>query len=327
MGDLINQTGTDTLYTLQDGQGSTRLTTDASGTTQDILTFDAFGNRADGFGRAATEQTTINHLYVGEFYDEEAGLYHLRARDYDSRTGRFTARDEFQGAKKIPLSTNPYLYGHADPINMIDPSGYMTIGALGISININLSTIATGVYNIIRIYESIDKAIMIMQVSAALLNAANFFDKEFPEMVKGAEGDKNFLNALSEFDSGISNLFSNSHRVIAGIKRYKSDAVKQFLSNPKNNLLLYGPTPYSKTTPWAGKRITIGSIKLSKSSRKIMLETGRASDQGGRLLGLGHTFGSGRRGGGHMQWFRQDWHASHGAHDYLSPPYHYHWKK
>ena len=141
MGDLIGQSdATTNLFTLQDGQGSTRLTTDASGTTQDILTFDAFGNRADGFGRTATEQTTINHLYVGELYDEESGLYHLRARDYDPAIGRFASMDDGTvGARTNPISRNLYLYANADPVNYVDPSGHMSLGAVGIGIGISLS--------------------------------------------------------------------------------------------------------------------------------------------------------------------------------------------
>ena len=136
MGDLIGQTtNVDTTFVLQDGQGSSRITIDASGTTQDILTFDAFGNRMDGFGRAAADTTTVNHLYVGELYDEEAGLYHLRARDYDPAIGRFTSMDEFEGVAVSLKNKNKYLYVDNDPINNFDPSGHFGIGAVLSGIN------------------------------------------------------------------------------------------------------------------------------------------------------------------------------------------------
>jgi RHS repeat-associated protein len=150
IGDLIAQTtGTDTTFVLQDGQGSNRITTNNDGTIREIITFDAFGNRADGFGHNATDPTNLNHLYVGEHFDSESGFYHLRARDYDPAVGRFTARDEFEGAKTSPVSKNLYLYANADPINFIDPSGHISMGAVGIGIGVGaiLGAMATPVYN------------------------------------------------------------------------------------------------------------------------------------------------------------------------------------
>jgi RHS repeat-associated protein len=108
---------------LQDGQGSNRITTNNDGTIREIITFDAFGNRADGFGHNATDPTNLNHLYVGEHYDSESGFYHLRARDYDPAVGRFTARDVFGGVWSKPLTLNKYVYANSDPMNVIDPSG------------------------------------------------------------------------------------------------------------------------------------------------------------------------------------------------------------
>ena len=74
----------------------------------------------------------------------------------------------------------------------------------------------------------------------------------------------------------------------------------------------------------SSKRINVGTISLSKSRRDVKVELGRKEGQGGRMLGVGHTLGSGK---GHMQWFRQDWHTPHGASDerLIDPPYHYHW--
>ncbi|MDR1528897.1 MAG: hypothetical protein LBS40_00500, partial [Burkholderiales bacterium] len=140
VGDLISQTtGGDTAYILQDGQGSSRITVDATGAVQDVISFDAFGNRTDGFGRTADEtlSTDLSHLYVGELFDADANLYHLRARDYDPQTGRFTARDEFEGSILIPLSLNNYIYANDDPVNMIDPSGrFFSMAQIGIAVNI-----------------------------------------------------------------------------------------------------------------------------------------------------------------------------------------------
>ena len=47
--------------------------------------------------------------------------------------------DEHPGSQRIPLSLNKYLYGNADPVNGIDPSGNMTLGSLGAGMNIQAS--------------------------------------------------------------------------------------------------------------------------------------------------------------------------------------------
>ncbi|MFC3746448.1 RHS repeat-associated core domain-containing protein [Paenibacillus sp. GCM10012306] len=40
------------------------------------------------------EKTSNPFKYTGEVYDEESGLYSLRARYYDSSIGRFLNEDE-----------------------------------------------------------------------------------------------------------------------------------------------------------------------------------------------------------------------------------------
>jgi RHS repeat-associated protein len=56
--------------------------------------------------------------YTGEWWDVAVGLQYLRARWYDGRSGRFTQVDAVE-------INPPYLYGHANPINRVDPSGYI----------------------------------------------------------------------------------------------------------------------------------------------------------------------------------------------------------
>lgn len=123
VGDLLTQTKAgQTVYLYQDGQGSTRLVTNNTGTVTETHSFDAFGNQIEAFGQAPVT-TDIKHLYVGEFFDKETNLYHMRARDYMSTVGRFTSMDEFEGARNVPLTLNKYIYAVNDPINIVDPSG------------------------------------------------------------------------------------------------------------------------------------------------------------------------------------------------------------
>ena len=110
----------------QDAQGSTRLVTDQQGSTQSIVDYDAFGNAL----LSSKPDSTIKHRYVGEYLDQDSGFYHLRARDYDPKIGRFVSRDRFEGIRNNPLTLNPYLYANADPVNGVDPSGHFGLGGM-----------------------------------------------------------------------------------------------------------------------------------------------------------------------------------------------------
>ena len=123
LGDLL-QSGGQT--TFADAQGNTRLVIDAAGNAT-ALSYDAFGLE---IGNATTN---VNHRYTGEYFDQESGLYHLRARDYDPVIGRFISMDEHPGTQIIPLTLNKYLYGNADPVNHIDPSGNFGLGGMSMA--------------------------------------------------------------------------------------------------------------------------------------------------------------------------------------------------
>jgi len=121
--DLISMTrGSQTYYYHFDGLGSTRLLTNASGTTTDKYDYDAFGNLI-----AKTGSTENTFLFTGQQYDANIGFYYQRARYYQPTTGRFTAYDPIEGDPYTPISLHKYLYAANDPVNKIDPSGEMTL--------------------------------------------------------------------------------------------------------------------------------------------------------------------------------------------------------
>jgi len=62
-------------------------------------------------------------LYTGEQFDFDLQKYYLRARWYDSLTGRFNRLDPFSGNAQDPQSLHKYLYAHCNPINNVDPTG------------------------------------------------------------------------------------------------------------------------------------------------------------------------------------------------------------
>jgi RHS repeat-associated protein len=109
-------------YYHQDGLGSTRILTNATGTVTDRYSYDAYGVKLSHAGTS-----TESHLFAGEQRDSATGLDYLRARYYDADLGRFISKDPFSGFITDPMSLHDYQYAHANPINNTDPTGYFTL--------------------------------------------------------------------------------------------------------------------------------------------------------------------------------------------------------
>lgn len=108
-----------------DGHGSVRLLTDGPGALTDRYEYDAFG--------IVTDQTGVTpnvYLYSGEQNDSSVGLYYLRARFLSVAVGRFLTGDAFAGDPQSPLSLHKYLYVGSNPVNRLDPSGYLSLPQL-----------------------------------------------------------------------------------------------------------------------------------------------------------------------------------------------------
>jgi RHS repeat-associated protein len=124
--DLVSQyRGNDVNYYHYDGLGSTRVLTDNSGASTDSYDYEAFGELLERTG-----DTENNYLYTGEQIDPNTGNYYLRARYYNPANGRFLSMDSFDGLAQNPITLHKYLYGNADPVNKVDPSGYFSLGSL-----------------------------------------------------------------------------------------------------------------------------------------------------------------------------------------------------
>jgi RHS repeat-associated protein len=133
-------------YFLFNGHGDVVQTVDAAGTVQNQYDYDIWGNQT------LTVETTSNAIrYTGEFYDEETGLYYLRARYYDPNLGRFTIEDSYWGEDNNPLSLNLYTYCENDPIQFTDPTGHSILGdiikTIGSTIKDVIKTVTGGSKN------------------------------------------------------------------------------------------------------------------------------------------------------------------------------------
>jgi RHS repeat-associated protein len=110
----INTTG-EVQYFHQDHQGSTRLTTNANGTTRNTITYNAHGEIT-----ANTNWWLEQPLngYTGQYHDPETGYIYLRARHYDPTTGQFTTVDPL-----LAITEEPYGYVGGNVANRNDPLG------------------------------------------------------------------------------------------------------------------------------------------------------------------------------------------------------------
>jgi RHS repeat-associated protein len=101
-----------------DGHGNVRYLTNAAGAITDAYTYDAFGLLT-----ATTGSTPNAYTYSGERFDQNIGLFHLRARYYNPLTGRFETMDPAAGDILNPATLHKYIYVSGDPVNRIDPTG------------------------------------------------------------------------------------------------------------------------------------------------------------------------------------------------------------
>ncbi len=138
-----------------------RYLTDPSGVITDTFTYDAFGilihrqARTSGGGGvlvpfanpaletapANTSPTVNNYRYTGEQWDQDLGMYYLRARYYRPELGRFWTRDSYEGNNQDPLSLHKYIYCSENPVGNIDPTGHSD---LSVGFLFSATTIRTG---------------------------------------------------------------------------------------------------------------------------------------------------------------------------------------
>ncbi len=93
--------------------GDTAALFDAAGTITKNYDYDAFGNQT-----TAQENDNNPFRYCGEYFDNETNFIYLRARYYNSETGRFTTEDPAKDG------VNWFVYCSGNPLNFKDSTGY-----------------------------------------------------------------------------------------------------------------------------------------------------------------------------------------------------------
>ena len=132
--ELISLTrGGEEYYYISDGRGDVRFITDEDSHVKTKYRYSGYGELIETSGDIEN-----SHMYAGECYDEESGLYYLRARYINPSTGTFTGMDSYAGNISDPDTLHKYLYANGNPVKYVDPSGnFYTIEeqltAIGIS--------------------------------------------------------------------------------------------------------------------------------------------------------------------------------------------------
>ncbi|MEK4852826.1 RHS repeat-associated core domain-containing protein [Paenibacillus sp. FSL H7-0756] len=115
----VNDNTVKDYYYLYNGHGDVVQIVDTTGKVVNNYVYDEWGNIT-----SQDEKTSNSFKYTGEVYDEETGLYYLRARYYDPSMGRFLNEDTVEGQIDNPLSLNLYTYVHNNPLIYSDPTGH-----------------------------------------------------------------------------------------------------------------------------------------------------------------------------------------------------------
>src|SRR5207237_7305426 len=119
--------------------GSVISLADGSGAGVASFQYDGFGNirGASGPAQAAPAGTGGDFRFQGVWLESATGLYHMRAREYDPRVGRFLSRDPVEPDLHRPETLNLYAFAGGNPVLYRDPTGGdFTLVSINVSIDI-----------------------------------------------------------------------------------------------------------------------------------------------------------------------------------------------
>ncbi|MBF0353039.1 MAG: VCBS repeat-containing protein [SAR324 cluster bacterium] len=75
----------------------------------------------------------VNHLFAGHEYDQETGLYYMKARFYDPKTARFLTPDTIIPDPYRPSAYHRYAWVENDFLNATDPTGHFKVPSFSVN--------------------------------------------------------------------------------------------------------------------------------------------------------------------------------------------------
>ena len=122
---VLKDTGTTrTDYIHRDHLGSLTAITNSSGTVQERLAYDAWGQRRDATDWDGTATATEKRGFTGHEHMDDVGAIHMNGRVYSPKLGRFLSPDPVTQAPENGQNYNRYAYAFNNPLKYTDPSGY-----------------------------------------------------------------------------------------------------------------------------------------------------------------------------------------------------------
>jgi len=116
---------------LRDAMGSVIGLMDENGQLIETFDYDAFGNVRSPGGEALPEVSFGgDSRFQGMWKDAGTGLYYVRARYYDARTGRFLSRDPAEVQLHKPETLQSYVFANGNPYVFRDPTGLFSLPSL-----------------------------------------------------------------------------------------------------------------------------------------------------------------------------------------------------
>jgi RHS repeat-associated protein len=146
----------DPIYYLTDSMGSVIGLVDGNGDRVSRIIYDGFGEVKSG-----DDGTSLggDFRFQGQWLETESGLYYMRARDYDAKTGLFLSRDAVDVQEQGVESFNPYQFAYSNSLIYSDPTGLFSLGELTAALDIQntLESLKTYAFNQVR-ERAIDQA-------------------------------------------------------------------------------------------------------------------------------------------------------------------------
>ena len=128
---VVTENNTNTIhYILKDNLGSWTAIVNSSGTVEQRLSFDAWGNLRNPNKWSGNFSGTpmFDRGFTGHEHLYSFGLINMNGRMYDPVTSSFLSVDQYVSSPENAQGFNRYAYCMNNPLRYVDPSGWRPIG-------------------------------------------------------------------------------------------------------------------------------------------------------------------------------------------------------